>query len=220
MAMKPYLKNALRNHTPILAARFLRGLSRLVRTRMVGEEQIQSLGQVNFAHWHGDDLALLPWFGTLKATLLVSHSRDGEMLARGARFLGYHVVRGSSSRGAVGGMMALIKASRQGFHAAVTVDGPQGPRHVCKPGIVRLTQKTGVPLLPVGVAVSRAYVFEKSWNKTYLPLPLSRQVVFFGQPLSFGPQKDAEALETYCRQVEAALHKAHDEARQILNQWH
>ena len=141
------------------------------------------------------------------------------MMARGARFLGYHVVRGSSSRGAVAGMMALIKAGRQGFHASLAVDGPQGPRQVCKPGIVRLTQKAGVPLLPTGVAVSRAYVFEKAWNKTFLPLPFSRQVFFFDQPLVFGPEKDAQSLERYCRQVETALHKAHDNARCILNQW-
>ena len=116
-------------------------------------------------------------------------------------------------------MMALIKASRQGFHASLAVDGPQGPRHVCKPGIVRLTQKAGVPLLPTGVAVSRAYVFKKSWNKTYLPLPFSRQIFYIGPPLSFGPEKDAQSLEGYCRQVEAALHQAHDEARHMLMQW-
>lgn len=217
--MHPNLKNTLRKQTPVLAAWILRTLSRLVRTKMVGFEQVRQLGKVNFAHWHGDELALLPRFGPLHATILVSHSQDGEIMARGAHFLGYHVVRGSSSRGAVGGMMALIKASRQGFHGSLAVDGPRGPRHVCKPGIVRLTQKAGVPLLPTGVAVSRAHVFEKSWNKTYLPLPLSRQVFFFGQPLSFGPQKDAESLDAYCRQVEAALHQAHDEARQILSLW-
>lgn len=217
--MHPYLKNTLRKHTPVLAAWVLRTLSRLVRTKMVDFDQVRQLGQVNFAHWHGDELALLPRFGSLQATILVSHSRDGDVMARGARFLGYHVVRGSSSRGAVGGMVALIKASRQGYHGSLAVDGPRGPRHVCKPGIVRLTQKADVPLLPTGVAVSRAYVFEKAWNKTYLPLPLSRQVFFFGQPLTFGPQKDAESLDAYCRQVETALHKAHNEARQILEQW-
>jgi len=217
--MHPYLKNTLNRHTPTLAAWFLRMLARMVRTRMVGYDQIRQLGQVNLAHWHGDELTLLPRFTDLNLALLVSHSKDGEMMTRGARFLGYHVVRGSSSRGAVGGMMALIKASRQGYHASLAVDGPQGPRHVCKPGIVRLTQKAGVPLLPIGAAVSRADVFQKAWNKTYLPLPFSRQVIFLGPPLSFGPEKDSQTLETYCRQVEAALHKAHDEARQILMQW-
>ena len=217
--MNTRLKNMLRTYTPEFSARLLRTLSRLVRTKMVGFEQVRQLGQVNFAHWHGDELALIPQFGPLNAAILVSHSNDGEMMARGARFLGYHVVRGSSSKGAVGGMVALIKASRQGHYASLAVDGPQGPRHVCKPGIVRLTQKTGVPLLPTGVAVSRAFVLEKSWNKTYLPLPFSRQVFFFGTPLTFSPEKDEASLEAGCRQVEAALHEAHHKAQMILSQW-
>ena len=217
--MNTRLKNTLRTYTPELSARLLRTLSRLVRTKMVGFEQVRQLGQVNFAHWHGDELALIPRFGPLNATILVSHSNDGEMMAKGARFLGYHVVRGSSSKGAVGGMVALIKASRQGHHASLAVDGPQGPRHVCKPGIVRLTQKAGVPLLPTGVAAGRAFVLKKTWNKTYLPLPFSRQVIFFGPPLTFGPEKDEASLEAYCRQVETALHEAHESAQKVLVQW-
>lgn len=217
--MNPTLKYHLRKHMPLTAARLLWFLSRLVPTKIEGFDQVQQLGQTNFAHWHGDELALLPWFGKVKAALLVSHSQDGEMMAKGARYLGYHVVRGSSSRGAVGGMMALIKAIREGYHGVLAVDGPGGPRHVCKPGIVRLTQKGGVPLLLVGVAVSRKYAFERSWNKTYLPLPFSRQVIFFDQPLIIGPEKDPESLERYCREVEAALHKAKRKAEEKLRQW-
>lgn len=217
--MHPLLKNRIRNHLPEMAARLLWVMSRLVRTKISGFEQVRQLGQVNFAVWHGDELPLLPWFGKINAAILVSQSDDGEVLARGARYLGYHIVRGSSSRGAVSGMIALIKAARQGYHGVLAVDGPQGPRHVCKPGIVRLSQNTGVPLLPAGVAVSKKFVFEKSWNKDYFPLPFCRQVLFFDKPLSFGPEKDSDALARYCRQVEAALHKAHLAAQEQLRRW-
>lgn len=217
--MNPTLKHHLRKHLPVTAARLLWLLSRLVRTRIVGFDHVRELGQVNFAHWHGDDLALLPWFGKINAALLISHSKDGEMLARGARFLGYHVVRGSSSRGGAGGLMAMIRASRRGYQGAFAVDGPQGPRHVCKPGIVRLTQKTAIPLLPVGVAADCKYTFERSWTKSFLPLPFSRQVLLFGEPLSFGPEKDPQTLSRYCRQVEAALHDARRRAEEILRRW-
>ena len=86
----------------MLAAFLLQSLSKRVRTKMVGVEQVEQLGKVNFAHWHGDELALLPRFGSLNTVILVSHSKDGDMMARGAEYLGYHVVRGSSTRGAVG----------------------------------------------------------------------------------------------------------------------
>lgn len=217
--MNPALKQHLRKHLPVTAARLLWLLSRLVRTRIEGFDQVERLGLVNFAHWHGDDLALLPWFGRIHAALLISHSEDGEMLARGARYLGYHVVRGSSSRGGAAGLMAMIKATREGYRGAFAVDGPQGPRHECKPGIVRLTQKSGVALIPVGVAAHRKYTFERSWTKSFLPLPFSRQVVLFGDPITFGPEKDPEAISRYCRQVETALHHARSRAEEVLRCW-
>ncbi len=218
--MHPKLKYHLRKHLPLTAARLLWLLSRLVKTRIVGFDQVQQLGgRVNFAHWHGDDLALLPWFGKVHAALLISLSQDGEMLAQAARHLGYHVVRGSSSRGGAGGLMAMIKASREGYMGAFAVDGPQGPRHVCKPGIVRLNRKCDVPLLPVGVAASRKYTFERSWTKSFLPLPFSRQVLFFGRPLTFGTEKDEAALARGCRAVEAALHEAQRRAEEVLREW-
>jgi len=169
------------------------------------------------ALWHGDELALIPRFGHLGPTLLVSRSRDGERMARATRALGYRVTRGSSTRGAVGGLIALIRAVKEGNTVVLTVDGPQGPRGVCKPGIVRIVQKTGVPLFPVGVAVSHRYVFKNTWNQVYLPLPFSRQVVLVDRPV-FLPKADGpEAMERHCREVEAALWEARKKAKMVLN---
>ncbi len=217
--MNPLIREHARKHLPEMAARILWLLSRTLRTKIVGVEQLEQLGQVNIAVWHGDELPLIPWFGHTKMVILISKSKDGEVLARGMRHYGYHVVRGSSSRGGASGMIALIKAARQGYHGVLAVDGPQGPRHVCKPGIVRLCQKTGLPLLPTTAAVSRKFVFEKTWNKDYIPLPFGRQVLFFDEPIYFGPEKDPRSLERYCRQVEAALHKAQRKAQAILRKW-
>lgn len=217
--MSPRLKEYARKYLPEVAARILWLLSRTLRTKFVGVEQLDTLGQVNLAVWHGDELPLIPWFGHTKMVILISQSKDGEVLARAMRHYGYHVVRGSSSRGGVGGMIALLKAARQGYHGVLAVDGPQGPRHVCKPGIVRLCQKTGLPLLPATAAVSRKYVFEKTWNKDYIPLPFGRQVLLFDEPIYFGPEKDPATVQRYCRQVETALHRAQRKAQKMLREF-
>lgn len=201
---------------PLLAMKVLSFLSRLVRTRIVGLDQIERVSNYAAAHWHGDELALLPRFGYLGLTILVSNSRDGESMARAAGAMGYRITRGSSSHRGAAGLLALIKTMRGGHPAVLAVDGPRGPRGVCKPGIVRLAQKTGVPLFPVGVATSRKFVFEKAWNKVYLPLPFARQVILVGEPLFFGRTTTAEEMEEECRRVEAALNRAHDEAQQLL----
>jgi lysophospholipid acyltransferase (LPLAT)-like uncharacterized protein len=204
---------------PVWTAKVLKFFSCLVRTKTVGLDQTQRI-TCGVAHWHGDELALMPRFGHLAPTILVSHSKDGELMARGTRALGYRVIRGSSTRGAVGGLIALIKAVREGYTVVLAVDGPQGPRGVCKPGIIRIAQKTGAPLFPVGVANSHRYVFKKTWNQVYLPLPFSRQVIFVDNPITFSKKTGAEAMDLHCHRVEAALQAAHDKAVMVLNSGH
>jgi lysophospholipid acyltransferase (LPLAT)-like uncharacterized protein len=213
--IKYQLKSRLDNRWPVWAAIALRFMSGLVRTKAIGVEQI-TRGPCGIAHWHGDELALIPRFGHIGPTILVSHSKDGSFMAKGATALGYRVTRGSSSRGAVRGLLALIKAVRNGHAVVLAVDGPRGPRGVCKPGIVRVVQKSGVPLFPVGVAGSKRFVFKKSWNRAYLPLPFSRQVVWIDNPLYFPNKTDTSKIPEYCRQVEKAIGEAQKKAEALL----
>ena len=209
-------KDRIDQHWPIWAANILKLTSKLVFTKVAGLEQTLT-GPCGIAHWHGDELALIPRFGQIGPTVLVSHSKDGEIMAKACATLGYRVTRGSSTRGAVGGLLALIKAVKEGHMVVLAVDGPQGPRGVCKPGIVRVVQKAGVPLFPVGVAGSARFVFKKTWNQSYLPLPFSRQVVFLGDPLYFPRKADASDMSDYCRQVEKAIKGAEAEALALLH---
>ncbi|MBF0528471.1 MAG: lysophospholipid acyltransferase family protein [Deltaproteobacteria bacterium] len=216
--LTPFQRKWIGARWPEWAAVFLKFLSRLVRRRIVGWEQTYQYRQVAFALWHGDDLALLPNFGHVRATIMISQSRDGEYLAKGVTAFGYHVVRGSSTRGGVGGLVSLIRAVRKGDNAIFAVDGPTGPRGVCKPGIVWLAQKTGVPIFPVGLAVNRKLVFKKTWHREYLPLPFAKQVIFFGSPLFFD-QSDTSHMDVCCRRIEDALHSAKDRADELLAAW-
>ena len=216
---KTYFKDRLDERWPVWAALTLKLMSRLVRTKAVGVEQTTK-GPCGIAHWHGDELALIPRFGHIGPTILVSHSKDGAIMAKGATALGYGVTRGSSTRGAVGGLLALIKAVRKGHAVVLAVDGPQGPRGVCKPGIVRVVQKSGAPLYPVGVAGSNRFVFKKSWNQAYLPLPFSRQVVWVDKPLYFPKKTDTSKIPEYCRRVERAIGDAQKKAEALLQRPH
>lgn len=210
------LREELEARWPIWAAAFLRLWSRTVRQTLLGAEQTMHFSAYCVAHWHGDELALIPRFGALGLTLLVSHSKDGARMAMAARHLGYRVTRGSSSRGAVGGLLALMKALRNGHPVVLAVDGPQGPKGVCKPGIVRLSQKTRTPLFPVGVAAGPRYVFKNTWNQVYLPLPFGRQVVVVGEPLRFPAAIAEEEIAVHCRCVEAAIARAQERAEALL----
>jgi len=63
------------------------------------------------------------------------------------------------------------------------MDGPSGPVHQSKPGILFLAQKLGYPIVPVAASADRAWVFVNTWCRYFLPKPFSRCTIGFGKPL-------------------------------------
>jgi lysophospholipid acyltransferase (LPLAT)-like uncharacterized protein len=158
-------------------------LSRSLWRVQVLNQPAEASGPHLYAHWHGDELLLVPVFAGRGYAVMASRSRDGEGMANLLRRLGYWVVRGSSSRGGAAGLKGLVDAVRhQGRSAAIAVDGPRGPVFQVKPGILFLAQSTGLPIIPaVGVA-SRAWKIPGAWNHGFYPKPLVSCVVLFGSP--------------------------------------
>ncbi len=110
--------------------------------------------------------------------MLVSEHSDGEIIARiGARF-GQRAVRGSSSRGAARALLTLVRTLLDGHVVAITPDGPRGPRHVAQAGVVAASQKSGAPIVAIGVAYSGAWTLG-SWDRFCIPYPFARVVLAY-----------------------------------------
>ena len=130
-----------------------------------------------FAHWHGDELALVQLFQKYRISTIVSTSSDGEMMNGFVRLMGGATTRGSSTRGGVGALKGLVKYLRQGYSCSFAVDGPKGPIFKAKPGIFELSRLLDLPIFWLGTSCSDAYHFPKSWNKTYLPKPFAKILI-------------------------------------------
>ena len=165
-----------------------------------------------FAHWHGDELAIVPLTTEYRIATMTSTSADGSLIDFVLHKLGGATSRGSSTRGGVGALVGLIRLIREGYRASIAVDGPKGPLHQVKPGVFELAYKTQARIVPLGVSVSKAHVFQKSWNKAQLPLPFSRVVVFFSEPLPEIAEKtqtrSPEMAETLAQQIHYASQQA------------
>ncbi|MAZ49270.1 MAG: hypothetical protein CME65_11970 [Halobacteriovoraceae bacterium] len=133
------------------------------------------------AFFHQDELCLLNHWRHRNMSVLVSISKDGEIMSNAAKLLGYQPVRGSSSKKAVSGLIAAIKKVRSGASMAFAVDGPRGPIYKVKDGVCAVSKKTNTPIMPVRASSSRTKVFEKSWNKAKFPYPFSRIDLYFGE---------------------------------------
>jgi hypothetical protein len=111
-----------------------------------------------------------------------------------AQRIGGHVIRGSSSHTGARALRDFYETIvKQQISPAITPDGPRGPVHEFKPGAVLLSQLTGKPIVLVSVAASRSWRF-KTWDQFELPLPFSRVVIAFGEPVHVARVLNPEAL--------------------------
>lgn len=157
-----------------------------LRWRRLGRRRVEDLRARGesfvYALWHGDQVLLLGSHRGDGCSVLVSQSVDGSLLACVLQRLGYGVVRGSTSRGAVAGLLGLRRELRRGAIPTFAVDGPRGPAGSVAGGAVALARAAGAWVVPVA-SDATSEVHTKSWDRTKLPLPLSRAVVVYGRPL-------------------------------------
>jgi lysophospholipid acyltransferase (LPLAT)-like uncharacterized protein len=135
------------------------------------------------AHWHGDEYSLIHLVRSLRLATMTSTSADGQVVDQLIRHLGGTTSRGSSTRGAVGGLKGLVRLLKtEGRITSIAVDGPRGPRHVVKPGVFELSRLAQAQVVPVGVYARSALRFENAWNKAYLPWPFAKIQIVFAAP--------------------------------------
>jgi lysophospholipid acyltransferase (LPLAT)-like uncharacterized protein len=194
-----------------VAAWFIRLLRATVRLRHHGDERLRQWeqGEQRFilAFWHRH-LLLMPYAYRGKRgrriSVLVSQSGDGELIARTVARLGIDSSRGSSSRGGIAGMRSLLRKAAEGWDIAFTPDGPRGPASEVQPGVILAAASTGLPIVPVAVAASRAKRL-RSWDRFLIPLPLSTVHFVYGEPLGVARRGDLrEAAAELKRRLEGA----------------
>lgn len=148
------------------------------------------------AFFHQDELCLLNYFRNTNMSVLISISKDGEIMNQAANHLGYDPVRGSSSKKAVSGLIAAIKKVREGYKMAFAVDGPRGPIYEVKEGVCAVAKKTDTKIIPVRATASRLKYFEKSWNKAKFPYPFSKIDIYIGDAYIYSREQLESTLKT------------------------
>ncbi len=115
---------------------------------------------------------------------LISASVDGHGPSEIARRMGGGIVfRGSTTSGGTDALRSMCKAiARDHVSPATTPDGPYGPHSVFKPGIVKLAQLSGAPLIPLSYYAERAWVL-RTWDRFVIPKPFCRIVMAAGEPV-------------------------------------
>src|SRR5437016_7201105 len=168
-----------------------------------------------YTFWHNRIFLSIYFWQRRRIVVMTSQSFDGEYIARFVQRFGNGAARGSSTRGATGAFVEMVRLMRAGCPAAFTIDGPKGPRYVAKMGAVLLAKKTGQPILPFTITAARFWEAKKSWDGFQTPKPFTRARAIIAPPIYVPSDAADEVLEAKREELQHAL----DEINQREEEW-
>jgi lysophospholipid acyltransferase (LPLAT)-like uncharacterized protein len=196
----------------LIAAAF-KALSVTWRVRLLNEiEGVR--GPVIFAIWHNRlALCMKAYFGfgverwpAPGLAALISASKDGAMLSRALKYFGVTAVRGSSSRRGRQALLELTTLIEGGFNAAITPDGPRGPKYKVQEGIIALAQVTGATIIPFSAKVDRKWTL-KSWDAFQIPKLFAKCDLRLNKPMTVPRGASDEERELLRAELERRMNE-------------
>lgn len=221
---KPVRRFLLTRVLPPVAVRFIRVAGRTWRYHDVHRERFdRALADERplvGAFLHARTFQLLHYMSLPENgewVLMCSKSRDGELMTRIERGLGFTVARGSSGDGGARALVEMIQHVKRDprLGSCLAVDGSRGPRGIAQLGVITLAQKVGGLVLPVAASADKAFVWRRSWDRTAFPRPFARVFFVFGEPIDVPARMDADQVEELRRHLEERLHALHEEADRL-----
>jgi len=108
-----------------------------------------------------------------RLVVMTSPSLDGRLLAALLRRFGIDSVSASSRSRSIAGTGEFIRRIQAGDIGLIAVDGPQGPRCVVKPGLLKIAAVARSQILLVATSASYGVTF-RTWDRAHLPGPCAR----------------------------------------------
>src|SRR5438874_1354091 len=184
-------------------------ISRTVRFEIEGWDNWEAASRDGktpiYTFWHNRVFLATYFWRRRRIVVMTSRSFDGEYIARFIQRFGYGAARGSSTRGATGAIVEMVRLMRAGCPTAFTIDGPKGPRYVAKMGAVLLAKKTGNPILPFTITANRFWEAKKSWDGSQVPKPFARACVLIAPPICVPANANEALLNSKRDELQSAL---------------
>lgn len=211
---------------PPIVAFVLRSVLATLRVRHSGSGPIDGLNASGrnyiMAFWHSDNLYAVFSRVKLPAVPVISHHRDGEMMVRLMQRFGVtDFARGSSTRGGAAALRELLRWARKGANLAIAPDGPRGPVYEVKEGVIAAARMAGIPIVPMRFHPERCIEFSRSWDHSRLPLPFSRALYIYGDPVEVDRNATTDELEHARLRLQRSMNEIRERAAVDFERlWH
>ncbi|WEX10719.1 hypothetical protein [Chelativorans sp. AA-79] len=165
--------------------------------RLLAEEK-----NVLVAFWHGRYFPLFVLLEGRAGTVLVGRSFRGEVIARLCRRFGFDSAPVPTPTAGVFHPLCLDRTM------ALALDGPLGPYHLVRYGLVRMAAERDFAIVPVSVASAPKMVQSRRWDLRELPFPFARVAVAVGDAFHVPPLSTREEAAVWSARIRAAMEAA------------
>ncbi|MFL6245677.1 MAG: lysophospholipid acyltransferase family protein [Thermoanaerobaculia bacterium] len=196
-----------------IAHLIVRALTSTLRVRHVHPEHLDNTPQYILAFWHRQLLPLLGHAHWKKPiTVMSSQSKDGQFSTATLSWFGIESVSGSSTRGGSAAVRGILRVARAGKSIVFTPDGPRGPAEVVKDGVIFTARASQLPIVPLAFALKK-YKQLRSWDRMMIPIPFSKGVCIYGEPMIVPRDSDTEEWRL---KLERTLNELSEEAEKLV----
>ena len=178
---------------------FLFAYARMVyltsKIEIVGRDRIEESSNHIFCCWHLFSPLLCTVFSRPRRHIWMQHpgwlNKHMHVVVRLFRV---KVVMGSTGYGGRAAADEITEYLRGGYSTLAFPDAPRGPRCALKDGVLHMSLKSGVPIVPIKCWLSR-YVELRGWDRKRIPLPFGAIRVEYRGPIQVTEENFEQARE-------------------------
>jgi len=183
---------------------------KIIQGNDIFQDIVRQKKSVIFSFWH-NRIFFLSYFvyrychkKGFFLSVLISQSKDGDIISGMVQQVKVRSVRGSTSKGGFYAIKGMLKSIKEGYALVTTPDGPRGPKYKFQSGTIYISSLGKVPIVPISCAFDKAWVF-KSWDKFMVPKPFSKVYVSIGQPVQAPAELQENEVIKYQTNLENSL---------------
>jgi lysophospholipid acyltransferase (LPLAT)-like uncharacterized protein len=159
----------------------------------LGREHLAASSNHIFCYWHEAAFLYPAVFHRVRDHALLQHPPwYMKPIHVFVALSGARLILGSSGHRGHKAAAALVGALREGHSTVILPDGPYGPLHALRKGILHIALQSGVPIVPLRFALTR---FRRlgGWDRKIIPLPFGRIRVTYADSIRVEPNRLEEA---------------------------